>query len=110
MFSFSKGKKEKSKAIARPKYRFEQPYDRHDTEWRKPQGIYADDIDARKRLDNLYRRFLVISQILSLALMLIVFFGMGYMLLFGNFENVILDDGSRLFCTIMSDGSVGIAF
>mgnify|MGYP003512564001 CR=1 FL=1 len=110
MFSLGKSKKKKGEVVVRPKFRFEEPHSQHNSEWRRPQGIYANDVDAKKRLDNLYRKALVVSQILSLILMLIVFFGMSYMLLFGNFENVILDDGSRLFCTIMADGSVGIAF
>lgn len=109
------GKKQKnankgSQESVNPKHRFEKPYDNHQSDWRKPQGIYATDVDAHKRLDSFYGKVLMLSQLTSLVLMAIIFLGMSYMLLFGNFENVVMDDGSRLFCTILADGSIGIAY
>lgn len=101
--------KNKNKAVP-AKHRFEQPYDNHQSEWRKPQGSYITDIDAHKRLNKWLTIILFSSQLVSLALMTLIFICMSYMLLFGNFENVILDDSSRLFCTILEDGSVGIAY
>lgn len=92
------------------KNRFEKPYENHQSEWRKPQGTYVNDIDAYKRLSVWLSRILLSSQLLSLFLMVIIFIGMSYMLLFSNYENVIMDDGSRLFCTILEDDSIGIAY
>lgn len=94
----------------REKHRFEKPYDNHQSEWRKPQGIYMTDVDAKKRLVRYLSRLLFGSQLLSLFLMVVLFTGISYMLLFGHYENVIFDDGSRLFCTILEDGTVGIAY
>lgn len=105
---FGIGKKKDSKP--KEKNRFEKPYENHQSEWRKPQGIYVDDVDAHKRLSLWLSRILFGSQLLSLFLMVIIFIGMSYMLLFSNYENVILDDGSRLFCSILEDGSIGIAY
>ena len=105
---FGKGKKKDKKV--QEKNRFEKPYDNHQSEWRKPQGIYVTDVDAHKRLGNWLSRILLGSQVLSLFLIVILFMGMSYMLLFGNYENGILDDGSRLFCTVLEDGSIGIAY
>lgn len=106
---FGKGKKQKPQAV-KSKNRFEQPHDSHQSEWRKPQGIYLDDIDAKKRLSLWLGRFLISSQVVSLLLMTLLFIGMTFMLAFGNYENVIFDDGSRLFCTLLEDDSVGIAY
>lgn len=114
MLGFGKNESSAKKGVVsesnNPKHRFEKPYSSHQSEWRKPQGIYVTDVDAKKRLDALYRKVLMTSQVVSLVLMAVIFFGMSYMLLFANFENVVLDDGSRLFCTILKDGSVGIAY
>ena len=106
---FGKGKKDKS-AVAKAKHRFEQHHDSHQSEWRRPQGIYVNDIDAQKRLSLWLGRILISSQVLSLLLMTLLFIGMTFMLAFGNYENVIFDDGSRLFCTLLEDDSVGIAY
>ena len=106
---FGKGKKQNQQA-AKAKHRFEQPHSSSQSEWRKPQGIYIDDIDAKKRLRLWLGRFLIGSQMLSLFLMILLFLGMTLMLASGNYENVIFDDGSRLFCTLLDDGSVGIAY
>ena len=105
---FGVGKKKVK--LPKEKNRFEKPYQNHQSEWRKPQGIYVNDIDAYKRLSLWLSRILLSSQLLSLFLMVIIFIGMSYMLLFSNYENVIMDDGSRLFCTILEDDSIGIAY
>ena len=106
---FGKSKKSNPQA-AKPKNRFEQPHNSHQSEWRRPQGSYYGDIDALKRLRMWLGRLLISSQILSLVLMTVLFIGMSFMLISGNYENVIFDDGSRLFCTLLDDDSVGIAY
>lgn len=85
-------------------------YDEHNSKWRAPQGVYINDIDARLRLVKYARILLTISQIISVSLTLIIFVGVMKLVFFTNYETVILDDGSQLFCTIDEDGAVAVAY
>lgn len=85
-------------------------YDENNSKWRAPQGVYMNDVDARLRLVRYARIFLTISQIISVSLALIIFVGIVKLVFFTNYETVILDDGSQLFCTLDKDGAVAVAY
>lgn len=107
---FKRNKKDSSPASVKPKHRFEQPYENHQSDWRKPQGLYVNDIDAHKRLNKMLSKAVLASQAFSLFCMVLLAVGLSFLFLSGNYENVIFDDGSLLFCTTLKDGSVGIAY
>lgn len=110
MIMFKRNKKDSSVASVKTKHRFEQPYDNHQSEWRKPQGLYNDDIDAHQRLNKGLARAVFASQIFSVFCMTLLIVGLVFLFVSGNYENVIFDDGSLLFCTTLEDGTVGIAY
>ena len=85
-------------------------YDKDNSKWGKPQGLYMNDVDARVRLVKFFRRFLAISQAITLFLALVIFIGVITLIFFTNYESVIMDDGSQLFCTLDKDGTVAIAY
>lgn len=85
-------------------------YDEHNSKWRAPQGVYMNDVDARLRLVRFARILLTISQLISVFLTLIIFIGVMKLIFFTNYETVIMDDGSQLFCTLDDDGAVAVAY
>lgn len=85
-------------------------YSEHNSKWRAPQGVYMNDVDARLRLVRFARILLTVSQLISVFLALIIFIGVMKLVFFTNYETVIMDDGSQLFCTLDDDGAVAVAY
>lgn len=81
-----------------------------DSQWRKPQGSYHSDLDAKKKLKEFYRISLKVSQIITFVLVVLIFTAMIKMTFFTTYEVVIFDDSSQLFCTLDENGAVAIAY
>lgn len=107
---FKRNKKNSSSENVKSKHRFEQPYESNQSDWRKPQGLYNTDIDAHKRLNQALSKAVFASQLFSSFCMVLLIIGLVFLFVSGNYEKVIFDDGSLLFCTTLEDGTVGLAY
>ena len=85
-------------------------YNPNNSKWRASQGVYLGDVDARLRLLKHSKMLFAISQGISIFLVLIIFVGVMKLIFFTNYETLIMDDGSQLFCTIDDDGSIAVAY
>lgn len=94
------------------KQSFEQNYDHTNTisEWRKPQGLYLNDINAKKKLNNVFMTAIKISEAVNFILIIFIFIGLLVFIFFTNFETVYLSDGSQLGCVVNSDGTTTLVY
>ena len=99
----------KKKTVKQP---FEQDYDHTNeiSEWRKPQGLYLNDINAKEKLNAFFITAIKISEAVSFILILFIFFGLLAFVFFTNFETVYLSDGSQLGCVVNSDGTTTLVY